>query len=599
MLDLNKLRKQNVSIIAIGAHQAILQSIIDFDYLAGKNEPSLIGVVASGKKYMRFFWGEREILIPVYSSVSVIPQPVSENVSFFINLTSARRTKSSTEEVLRHFPKLSGGILFAENVTEKDSLELSKGEYNNLPFIIGPASVGLLIPGILKLGAIGGTEARQLVDSHLFESGNVAVFSSSGGMTNELIRLVTGLGKRISFSLSFGGDRFPVLTPKDAFLAAEKDSQTEYIVYFGELGGYDEYELVELIKEKKVTKQVIAYIGGTISEMFETPPQFGHAKAMASRGEETAQAKAKALQKVGAKVTNSFTEFISLVKNISYTSKKQEETNRQILLQKIQNRKSALFINSISQDTDGSVAILGDDILDLARTKTYGHIVASMLLGKQISSKEVGDFTELILKLLVDHGPYVSGAVNTMISARAGKDLVSSLVSGLLTIGPRFGGAVNQAANHWLEGVLGNIEPYEYVEKLASQRKLISGIGHKKYRIDFPDPRVAEVLKFKKNIKNPRFTSFALAIEKITTVKKGNLILNVDGAMAAVLLDLLSEKEHLPDSELLELVQIEFFNAYFVLARSVGFTAHYLDQRRIDEGLFRLTPRDVMHGNIT
>jgi ATP citrate (pro-S)-lyase len=50
----------------------------------------------------------------------------------------------------------------------------------------------------------------------------------------------------------------------------------------------------------------------------------------------------------------------------------------------------------------------------------------------------------MILMVTADHGPAVSGAHNTIVSARAGKDLVSSLASGLLTIGPRFGGALGK-----------------------------------------------------------------------------------------------------------------------------------------------------------
>ncbi|HSA83337.1 MAG TPA: citrate/2-methylcitrate synthase, partial [Patescibacteria group bacterium] len=116
----------------------------------------------------------------------------------------------------------------------------------------------------------------------------------------------------------------------------------------------------------------------------------------------------------------------------------------------------------------------------------------------------------------------------------------------------------------------------------------ISGIGHKKYRIDLPDPRVTEIVQFTKDLKEKRFSNFALAVEKITTAKKGNLILNVDGAIAAVLLDILSEKEGLSDDELQRLVDSEFFNGLFVLSRSVGFISHFLDQKRLDEGLFRL-----------
>lgn len=54
-------------------------------------------------------------------------------------------------------------------------------------------------------------------------------------------------------------------------------------------------------------------------------------------------------------------------------------------------------------------------------------------------------------QVTADHGPAVSGAHNTIVCARAGKDLVSSLVSGLLTIGDRFGGALDSAARQFSE----------------------------------------------------------------------------------------------------------------------------------------------------
>ena len=166
-----------------------------------------------------------------------------------------------------------------------------------------------------------------------------------------------------------------------------------------------------------------------------------------------------------------------------------------------------------------------------------------MFLGKPVHSAELEAFVDYVLKLLVDHGPYVSGAVNTIVTARAGRDLVSSLAAGLLTIGPRFGGAVNQAAVTWLEGVSTGVSPTALVEAYAADKRYISGIGHKKYRIDSPDPRVAKLLSFTDGLEKAQFTKFALGVEAETTRKKGNLILNVDGAMAAILLDLLLEKE--------------------------------------------------------
>lgn len=60
---------------------------------------------------------------------------------------------------------------------------------------------------------------------------------------------------------------------------------------------------------------------------------------------------------------------------------------------------------------------------------------------------------ETFVILLADHGPAVSGAMNTIITARAGKDVLSSLIAGLQTIGPRFGGAIDGAALSFLEAI--------------------------------------------------------------------------------------------------------------------------------------------------
>ena len=78
-----------------------------------------------------------------------------------------------------------------------------------------------------------------------------------------------------------------------------------------------------------------------------------------------------------------------------------------------------------------------------------------------------------------DHGPAVSGAHNTIVTARAGKDLVSSLASGLLTIGDRFGGALDGAAKQFSDAYDSNMIPMEFVNSMRKQHKLIMGIGHK------------------------------------------------------------------------------------------------------------------------
>lgn len=584
------------SCVVVGSHPNIIQSMLDFDFMIGRANPSVAAIIAGGRKYERYFFGDREIAIPVYASVDDMLKAQSgsspwldRTVNLFLNVTSGRRAYTTTLELLDKLPSIEGGVLFAENMPEQHATALMQKAKEKSIWVIGPASVGLLIPGSLKLGAIAGVDYTQLKNARAATRGNVAVISASGGMTNELIWNVTKAGHALSFALHVGGDRFPITSPFDAFMTAQNDESTTHIVYYGELGGDDEYELVRLRNEGTLTKPVFAFIAGTISDLFEEPPQFGHAKAMAKTQGESAQAKRLALRKAGISTPDTFAEFLALLDTIPMTQSDDTRTTDMPT-----NRKKSLFMSSVSREKDGKVEVLGSDLTALAESTTFAELVVSMFLGKKIKSQEVVQFVDMVLKMLIDHGPHVSGAVNTMITARAGKDMVSSLAAGILTIGPRFGGAINEAAHNWFSAVQQSLPPQDFVESFASKKQYISGIGHKKYRTDNPDPRVAKLLTFVDNLSDPKHTTFARSVEAITTDKKANLILNLDGAVAAIMLDLLAEKEGFSEKQLKECIDTEFFNALFVLPRSAGFIAHFLDQKRLDEGLFRLPDNEVM-----
>jgi ATP citrate (pro-S)-lyase len=589
-VDIAKLHSIEPTVVCIGSHPGVIQSILDFDFLQGRTQPSIRCIVASGRKNERFFFGGKEVLLPVYASSEAIPTAIAAELNLFVNFTSGRRVLASTKEALGCLPGLIGGSVFAERVPERHALELAEIAAAKSAWVIGGASVGLLIAGHIKLGAIGGVQASQLDASHVLDVGKVAIISSSGGMVNEIIRTAALADIGTSFALAIGGERFPMTTPREAFLAAEQDKDTQAIAYFGELGGTDEYELAELVRTGAVTKPVVAYVAGVAADLFEAPPQFGHAKAMAGTNIETAAAKRDALTYSGVRVVRSFGGLRRALEALDLPKLTPKPLEGMATLT---HRMPSLITSSLSYDVDGEVRVLGNDLLSFAQGHSFAFMAASMLLGKPLTSERTEAFVDFVLRLLVDHGPYVSGAMNTIVTARAGRDLVSSLTAGLLTVGPRFGGAINEAASIWLQGVEGGYEPARLVEEYASSKRYISGIGHRKYRSDSPDPRVGEILQLTTDLKRRQFTDFAKGVEAQTLRKKGNLILNVDGAIAAGLLDLLVEEEGYTVAELRALVDIEFFNALFVLSRSVGFMGHYFDQRRLDEGLFRLSERHV------
>lgn len=586
MHSIEAIRKNPGTILAVGAYRPGYQAILDFDVLIGRETPSIVGIVGSNKRYEKYFWGNSEVLIPCFPTIAEAKQ-VLPHVDWLLNITSARRAYQMTNDFFAAYPDARGGHIFAEDVPEVEALKLREAYSQNNKTIIGPAGVGLIVPGSLKLGVVGGVDWRQIKANHLEQSGSVAVLSASGGMINELITMVASSGHGLSFALCFGGDRFPTTTPKDAFLAAEADSQTKHIVYYGELGGVDEYEIVQLIEKGELTKPITAYIAGVIGESFETPVQFGHAKALAGSQSETASAKRKAMAAAGVKVAESISELARAVAVLPKDAINENDSD-------FSHRTQSLFTSTISAETPDGYAFVGKTLQDWSAEGDIAAQITAGLLGQAPKSDLTVELVRTIFLLSVDHGPQVSGALNTIVTARAGKGIVDSLAAGLMTIGPRFGGAVSDAAREWFDGVSAGLQPGELVETRAKVKQFIGGIGHKKYRLDLPDPRTEILAQFADKLSRHPHFDFAKGVESITTQKKGNLILNVDGHIAALMLDMLAEEEGHDARELDQLIDADFFNALFMIPRTIGFVSHYLDQKRLDEGLFRLPDDQVL-----
>ena len=352
MLNITELRDESeIKILAIGAHVQILQSVLDFDYLCGKTSPSIVGVVSTGSKVIKLFFGSKEVLIPCFSSLQGASSKLGY-VDFMFNLNSGRRCYFSTIEFFDAFPDAIGGHTFAEDMPEIMALDLKNKYQDNGKNLIGPAGVGLIIPGSLKLGAIGGTDYRQIVGSNLTHKGDLAVLSASGGMSNEIISIIAHVNKTISFAMCFGGDRFPYTDPATAFKMAEADPNTKAVVYYGELGGTDEYLLVDMIKSGEITKPVVAYIAGVVGESFEQPVQFGHAKALASSLDETASAKITALLGAGVSVASSIRDFVKLIKDLDSEVTMDSENDK---ANDLKDRKPSMFTSTIGVENDGAI----------------------------------------------------------------------------------------------------------------------------------------------------------------------------------------------------------------------------------------------------
>ncbi len=167
--------------------------------------------------------------------------------------------------------------------------------------LVGPNCPGLLTPGGAKVGIIPGNIAKP---------GPVGVVSKSGTLTYEAVDALTRLDLGQSTIVGIGGDPIIGTNFIDVLTLFQADPQTEAIVLIGEIGGTAEQEAAAFIKAH-VTKPVVSFIAGQTA-----PPgkRMGHAGAIISGGEGTAQEKIAALEAVGVKVAKLPTDIAQLVK---------------------------------------------------------------------------------------------------------------------------------------------------------------------------------------------------------------------------------------------------------------------------------------------
>lgn len=131
---------------------------------------------------------------------------------------------------------------------------------------------------------------------------------------------------------------------------------------------------------------------------------------------------------------------------------------------------------------------------------------------------------------------------------------------------------------------------------MRKQNKLIPGIGHRVKSRNNPDFRVELVKDFvKKNFPSTQLLDYALAVEEVTTSKKDNLILNVDGAIAVSFVDLMRSCGAFTVEETEDYLKNGVLNGLFVLGRSIGLIAHHLDQKRLKTGLYRHPWDDITY----
>jgi succinyl-CoA synthetase alpha subunit len=191
------------------------------------------------------------------------------------------------------------------NITEGIPVGDAIKQYNYIAqygaTMIGPNCPGIVTAGQCKVG---------IMPARIFNPGPVGVISRSGTLTYEVVNSLSEAGIGQTTCIGIGGD--PVIGSKflDLLIEFAEDDETECVVLIGEIGGSDEEEAAEFIKEE-FNKPVVGFISGRTA-----PPgkRMGHAGAIVSGGKGTAESKVKAFEEAGIRLADLTMEIPDLVK---------------------------------------------------------------------------------------------------------------------------------------------------------------------------------------------------------------------------------------------------------------------------------------------
>ena len=263
----------------------------------------IVGGVTPGRK------GREVHGVPVFDTVVQAVENHGSPIDGSVVTVPPAFTKDAVFEAIENGVKLI--VVVTERIPRRDVAEMVELANLRGARIIGPNCLGVIAPGVGKMGGIGGPAQDA---AKAYEPGPVGVMSRSGGMTTEISSTLTAAGVGVSTAVSIGGDAIIGSTYAELMPLFEEDDQTEAIVIYTEPGGRMEAELVDW-REESGALPIVAFMAGKFMDEEEMQGMsFGHAGTIVEGAEDSATEKIKRLEDAGIPVVERIDEIPDAVK---------------------------------------------------------------------------------------------------------------------------------------------------------------------------------------------------------------------------------------------------------------------------------------------
>ena len=247
--------------------------------------------------------GESIFSIPIFATVTEAKNETNANVSviYVPPAGAAAAIWEAVEAELDLVICITEGIPIKDMLILRNKMQAKEKNDGKKTILVGPNCPGVITPDEIKIGIMPG---------HVHAKGNIGVVSRSGTLTYEAVAQVTELGLGQSTAVGIGGDPINGTKHLDVMKMFNDDDQTEAVIMIGEIGGPDEAEAAKWCKEN-MTKPIVGFIAGVTAPAGK---RMGHAGALISGGDDTANAKLAIMEECGFKITRNPAEMGRLVK---------------------------------------------------------------------------------------------------------------------------------------------------------------------------------------------------------------------------------------------------------------------------------------------
>lgn len=249
--------------------------------------------------------GESIFNIPIYGTVKEAAEQTGATVSviYVPPPGAAAAIWEAVEADLDFVICITEGIPVKDMLEVRNRMKAKEAAGGKKTLLLGPNCPGIITPDEIKIGIMPG---------HIHKKGRVGVVSRSGTLTYEAVAQLTELGIGQSTAVGIGGDPINGLKHIDIMKAFNDDPDTDAVIMIGEIGGPDEADAARWCKEN-MKKPVVGFIAGVTAPAGK---RMGHAGALISGGEDTADAKLAVLEESGFTVTRNPSEMGRLLKEL-------------------------------------------------------------------------------------------------------------------------------------------------------------------------------------------------------------------------------------------------------------------------------------------